>query len=1115
MFPRTAAPPTLPPAATQQPAGTFLPGTKVQVGSHRVTIEKYLSEGGFAHVYVVRVPAPKASSKQYDLAVLKRVAVPDKDHLASMRTEVETMKKLAGHVKVVTYMDSHASQLKGGGYEVFLLMEYCAGGGLIDFMNTRLQHRLTEPEILKIFGDVGEGVACMHYLKPPLLHRDLKVENVLISKGGGGEAGRGKAAGAETTYKLCDFGSTAAPRPAATTTEEGRLIEEDVLKHTTMQYRSPEMIDVWRKQPIDEKADIWALGVLLYKLCYYTTPFEDVGQMAILNATYKFPAYPSFSERLKKLIASMLKEDPSRRPNIYEVLTEVSSMRGTTVPIPDIYTHRTRSEARRNEVLPTPSASVTSPGAIGLQKVAPMPEVQALPTIAPMRRGRPTAPAQQGAVAAKPGPSPARGDPFAALDSRNVDVRGEAVEELSKRFPSLDEFSIAHGPPQVFGEPALPRNNNHPEANRAVKTNISEPQAEQVFARKPAAAAAAAGERSPTRHSRTPTSQPPPRIGGEASRLALQQPSPRRPGVALYTSTGVGSSPPPPEKAAPRVEVSRRPIWRVPAPATEKENPTPREREREGGHHLRTESQPQRRPGFLSLHRSKSSQQSATPEGKGKAAPATLSSRPSLERGGSSQRGEGGGEGWKAVRQRPASGFVSSDVEFLREREGGGGKRASVDLRRVSGDSRRPSVDLRRGSRAPSAERGEGDEGGMIVGDLDFLRDQEEGGERGRRKSSGHRKRASLPGSMAEGVKSVFGKARLGDAFKRFERDSGDGGERAGDVGAEQGPRVLSPIEGSEHASSPARHPGASEDAEEAIDETEDLPPDIRRELERQRVSQAEQALLLAATESRARGAAPLPLQGATATGGSGGSGGHARASTIQRRVQSLLDEGRQSPVKGRRTAEGYGRYTDAGDDTPPPPRNSSKVATAKMPLFPDQPTMASANANALPYAKVRQSPPGGPVSDAAPLPPPSAPTPPASAPPAQPLTARAQAQARVVARPSVPPKAQALRTGSSARSAQWPPPPVSQQAAAPVGKSVAPVTGGGGGGGGLAALLARDLEGVPDYAPVRTSSIAGAGGARQDGDADGDAVEFRKRFPDLGGMEMVEAEIGVGERER
>src|SRR6185436_18884021 len=181
---------------------------------------------------LVRVPRP--GTDKYDAAVLKRVAVPDKEVLANMRTEVETMKKLKGHKHIVTYIDSHASQLKGGGYEVFLLMEYCAGGGLIDFMNTRLQHRLTEPEILRIFQDVAEGVACMHYLKPPLLHRDLKVENVLIT-----------AHGANKRFKLCDFGSAAPPRPAPTTVVECRLMDEDVQKHTTLQYRSPEMIDVY------------------------------------------------------------------------------------------------------------------------------------------------------------------------------------------------------------------------------------------------------------------------------------------------------------------------------------------------------------------------------------------------------------------------------------------------------------------------------------------------------------------------------------------------------------------------------------------------------------------------------------------------------------------------------------------------------------------------------------------------------------------------------------------------------------------------------------------------------------------------------------------------------
>jgi len=273
------------------PEGTFAPGTKIQVGLYRVIVERYLSEGGFAHVYVVRVPV---GNNKYDLAVLKRVAVPDKDTLANVRKEVETMMKLRGHKHIVRYIDSHASQLKGGGYEVFVLMEYCSGGTLIDFMNTRLYNRLNETEILHILSDITEGVAAMHYLDPPLLHRDLKIENVLISH----------PSESETVYKVCDFGSAATRQPAATNSTEARRILDDIQRHTTMQYRSPEMIDVYRKREINEKSDIWALGVLLYKLCYYTTPFETRGQTAILNAEFTLPTQqPDHDRQIKEMIS--------------------------------------------------------------------------------------------------------------------------------------------------------------------------------------------------------------------------------------------------------------------------------------------------------------------------------------------------------------------------------------------------------------------------------------------------------------------------------------------------------------------------------------------------------------------------------------------------------------------------------------------------------------------------------------------------------------------------------------------------------------------------------------------------------------------------------------------
>ncbi len=158
-------------------------------------------------------------------------------------------------------------------------------------MNRRLRERLTEAEILQIFVDVCEGVAAMHNLRPALLHRDLKVENILQSS--------------DALYKLCDFGSAAAVAPRLpANTQEIRALEADLNRHTTLQYRAPEMVDPYLRRPIDEKSDVWALGVLLYKLCYYTTPFEEHGPLAILNVQYKIPSYPVYSSQINSLIGT-------------------------------------------------------------------------------------------------------------------------------------------------------------------------------------------------------------------------------------------------------------------------------------------------------------------------------------------------------------------------------------------------------------------------------------------------------------------------------------------------------------------------------------------------------------------------------------------------------------------------------------------------------------------------------------------------------------------------------------------------------------------------------------------------------------------------------------------
>ncbi|KAH3901265.1 uncharacterized protein SCDLUD_002754 [Saccharomycodes ludwigii] len=327
----------------------YPPDTTLTVGSHQVSVIKFLSEGGFAQVYVVNV-LEGPSAGLYRKACMKRVVVPNKQSLNTLRAEVDCMKLLKGNRHVVTYLDSHASRstTNANTYEVFVLMEYCSRGGLIDFLNTRLQNRLTEHEVLDIMSQTTQAVAAMHKLLPPLLHRDIKIENVLVNEQG--------------VFKLCDFGSVCGVIRPPTSQQEMDFVYNDIMHNTTAQYRSPEMVDLNKRLPIDEKSDIWALGVYLYKLCYYTTPFENNGggDHAILQGRFQFPALPHYSDHLKSLIGHMLRVNPTERPNVYQVLNQVSNLQGVPCPITDFYKERALSALQNSNGIRNAHSSTTT-----------------------------------------------------------------------------------------------------------------------------------------------------------------------------------------------------------------------------------------------------------------------------------------------------------------------------------------------------------------------------------------------------------------------------------------------------------------------------------------------------------------------------------------------------------------------------------------------------------------------------------------------------------------------------------------------------------------------------------------------------------------------------------
>ena len=711
-----------------------------------------------------------------------------------------------------------------------------------------------------------------------------------------------------------------------------------------------------------------------------------------------------------------------------------------------IYSHPS-SEARDKQ-LPTPP-QVTSPPVVGLQKVAPVHKVQHIPDITPMRRGRPTAPAPAQQPAVKPSSSPMRGttsDPFAALDSQDVQTRRAAADELAARFPSLDEFSLLHDRGQKF-EFAQSTTESDP-----INKRVTEALADDAFALPPAKVDVAPATKpasippssSVSRTSSTKKPKPYQKDAPSPYQTGSPKPYPvdtsKKPSVILQQSTsgrggmistGVQTSPAssPALSAQQFPDVNKRPIWKVPLSSS---------------HHSRTVSEkspgspllsPEMalppRPSLDSRSRSQMSIFSI-PKSTASSRPSLESQRPSMDIGHTIDRARSANSNI-----RPASMHMESNLDYLRDREMASGRNLDA-----------PSL-LRRTTSTAVDDSDDG-EARNIRSSVDFLRqiERDDSGQKHRRSSSQskHNRLGSLS-SLTSNTKSIV-KGRFGDAFRRFETNNKTPEHERAEpamVPSEQfveprrNHRDLTPIAGSEvtgHLS--------DDDDRGPVDETEDLPPEVRRELERRRLSEEERRVEAAAAEYKKRVAEQGPGKPRATS---------SKASTIQNRVKNLLNESSKPPPVSR-TAEGYGKYTGSAKPLPTRPQDQSGMRQA--PVVARKPvSMGGAQARQaqdLAYAK----PSGRPN-----LPPP---IPSASAPPA--TNARAPSGP-----PPRAPKPKALQTGGSANT---------------VAASTSP---------SMATASSRD------------KALPRAGGPEGAGD-EWDMETFSKRYPSLSGLEMVETEI-------
>ena len=317
-------------------------GRTLTINQHQVVVEDILGQGGFAFVFLVR----SLNQQRY---ALKRMYVNNERDLIVCQREISILKEFSSHSNIVKYVDSFIQRLlppsqinsqkkhlsddgndrddddyeEDAIHEILLLTEYCSHGSLITRLNEQRVSGtpLNERQILRIFADICHAVSALHYRRPqPILHRDIKLENILIDS--------------HQSFVLCDFGSAIMLPPSTKndhqqyqsnqlTTQIIQQLEEEVQRYTTLSYRAPELIDLYSRLPITLKVDMWALGCLLYKLMYNVMPFGD-SILAIQNGTFLIPDEMAqmYSRELNIFVRYMLEIDLSKRPDIWQVREE-------------------------------------------------------------------------------------------------------------------------------------------------------------------------------------------------------------------------------------------------------------------------------------------------------------------------------------------------------------------------------------------------------------------------------------------------------------------------------------------------------------------------------------------------------------------------------------------------------------------------------------------------------------------------------------------------------------------------------------------------------------------------------------------------------------------------
>ncbi len=256
-----------------------------------------IGRGGTAEVWLARRQRDglEVALKRLPVAAFGAAAPEARDSLEREAAVLGALHALA-HPGIVTLHEIVDDPATGG---VALALEHVPGGSLADRLAR--DRRLPWSEVVSIAATVADALEAAHRLR--IVHGDVKPANVLLDR--------------EGRPHLADFGAARWERAIGPSRGDGARRE---LVTGTVAYLDPAVLD---GRPLDERSDVYALGVLCFEALTGRVPFEEATPMDVLSTAAKADRVslvdrltidaPEAPEIVTRTVVRALAADPARR----------------------------------------------------------------------------------------------------------------------------------------------------------------------------------------------------------------------------------------------------------------------------------------------------------------------------------------------------------------------------------------------------------------------------------------------------------------------------------------------------------------------------------------------------------------------------------------------------------------------------------------------------------------------------------------------------------------------------------------------------------------------------------------------------------------------------------